>query len=473
MALLNGYTHDIFVSYAHNDNQPLVSGTDGWVRTLVNLLRVRTVEKVGNNALDIWMDYELSGNSAVTPTITDALTGSAILLFIGSESYLASAWCQRELDGFLRGSVENRSADALKRLFMISRDKIDRSRLPEPLRDLIGYKFWKENAGRPIPLGFPLPERNDTEYWSALNTISLEIADTLKTLQQDPATPPAPTGPIVHLAEVTEDLEPLRQDIAAYLKQAGINILPNSYYPRDAIRSFQDAVERDLRSCTLFVQLLSAVPGRKPAELPQGFSGLQYQLAQVARKDVLQWRNPDLNLNDVGDAEQRKLLSGSTVIAEGLEVFKQRVKEHVFAPKTPSPPVTPPRSQKLIFINTESGDRKIAERIANCVTRKGFGFVLSRETKVRNELRERLQECDGAIIIYASSPAKWVVRQQGYIRKIFQEMNPPPPTVAIYETQEEHSEFLDQRYFPTFYFDRNVTCEALDPFLEEVKKRCR
>jgi TIR domain len=469
MALLTGYTHDIFVSYAHNDNQPMVSGMDGWVRTLVNLLRVRTVEKIGSNALDIWMDYELNGNSPVTPTITDALTGSAILLFIGSESYLASAWCQRELNAFLTGSVADRSSDALKRLFMISRDKIDRSRLPEPLRDLIGYKFWREDAGRPIPLGFPLPERNDTEYWSALNTISLEIADTLKTLQQGPAPPPQ-AGPIVHLAEVTEDLEPVRQEVAAYLKQAGINILPNSYYPRDAISSFQDAVERDLRNSTLFVQLLSAVPGRKPAELPQGFSGLQYQLAQVARKEILQWRNPDLNLKDVGDDEHRKLLLGSTVIAEGLEVFKQRVKDRIFAPK---PIPVPPHSQKLIFINTESGDRKIAERIANCVTRKGFGFVLSRETRVRNELGERLQECDGAIIIYASSPAKWVVRQQGYIRKIFQELDPPPPTVAIYETQEEHPEFLDQRYFPTYYFDRNVTCEALDPFLEEVKKRCR
>jgi hypothetical protein len=88
--------------YAHSDNQPLISGTDGWVRTLVNLLRVRTVEKVGSNGLDIWMDYELCGNSAVTPTITDALTGSAILLFICSESYLASARCQRELNAFLR-----------------------------------------------------------------------------------------------------------------------------------------------------------------------------------------------------------------------------------------------------------------------------------------------------------------------------------------------------------------------------------
>jgi len=472
MALLTGYGHDIFVSYAHNDNQPLVSGEEGWVRTLINLLRVRTVEKIGSNALDIWMDYDLSGNSPVTSTIMDALARSAILLFIGSESYLASAWCQDELNAFLVSSVKDRKSDALKRLFMVSRDRIDRLRLPEPLRDLIGYKFWREDAGRPIPLGFPLPERDDTAYWSALNTISLEIADTLKTLQQGAATPPQ-TGPIVHLAEVTEDLEPLRQEVAAYLKQAGISIFPNSYYPRDTIKSFQDAVERDLRNSKLFVQLLSAVPGRKPADLPQGFSGLQYQLAQVAQKEILQWMNPIINLNSVADAEHRKLLSGSTVIAEGFEAFKQRVKQRVFAPQTPVLPSTQRRAQKLIFINTESGDRKIAERIANCITRKGFGFVLSRETRVRNELRERLQECDGAIIIYASSPAKWVVRQQGYIRKIFQELDHPPPTVAIYETQEDHPDFLDQRYFPTFYFDRHVTCDALDPFLEEVKSRCQ
>jgi TIR domain len=472
MALLTGYRHDIFVSYAHNDNQPLLSGEEGWVRTLINLLRVRTVEKIGNNALDIWMDYNLCGNSPVTPTITDALRGSAILLFIGSESYLTSAWCQDELSMFLVSSVKDRKSDSLKRLFMVSRDRIDRLRLPEPLRDLIGYKFWREDAGRPIPLGFPLPGRNDTEYWSALNTISLEIADTLKTLQHGAATPPQ-NGPIVHLAEVTEDLEPRRQEVAAYLKQAGISILPNSYYPRDTIKSFQDAVERDLRNSKLFVQLLSDVPGRKPADLPQGFSGLQYQLAQVAQKEILQWMNPVLDLNSVGDAEHRKLLSGSTVIAEGLEVFKERVKRRVFVPQTQVRPATQRHVQKLIFINTESGDRKIAERIANCITRKGFGFVLSRETRVRDELRERLKECDGAIIIYASSPAKWVARQQGYIRKIFQELDSPPPTVAIYETQEDHPEFLDQRYFPTFYFDRHITCDAIDPFLEEVQRHCR
>jgi len=466
MPYLTGYKHDIFVSYAHNDNQPLVSGEEGWVKTLINHLRVRTVEKVGNNALDIWMDYELAGNSPVTSTITDALSDSAVLLFVTSESYLASGWCRNELNAFLKNSVQDRKRDALKKLFMVSRDKIDRFRLPEPLRDLIGYQFWKENAGRPMPLGFPLPQRNDMEYWSALNTISVEIADTLKGLQQGPAAPPQ-AGPIVHLAEVTEDLEPLRYELEAYLKQAGIWTSPSTYYPRDAIKSFQDAVEGDLKRSKLFVQLLSAIPGRKPADLPQGFTGLQYQLAQVAQKEILQWRSPSLDLDSVADPEHRKLLAGSMVIAEGFEVFKQRVRQRALVPQEETR--RPLKQQKLIFINTESGDRQIAERIANCITRKGFGIVLSRETSIRKELRERLEECDGAIIIYASSLAKWVVRQQGYIRKILQELKPPPPTVVIYETQENHSEFLDQRYFPTLYFDRSVNCQALDPFLEDLR----
>ena len=100
-------------------------------------------------------------------------------------------------------------------------------------------------------------------------------------------------------------------------------------------------------------------------------------------KEILQWRNPVLDLNSVADAEHRKLLSASTVIAEGLEVFKQRVKQRVFAPPPRVRPFTQRHAQKFIFINTESGDRKIAERIAECITRKGFGFVLSRETRVR------------------------------------------------------------------------------------------
>lgn len=472
MAFLAGYKHDIFVSYAHNDNKSYVESDIGWVKYLIKFLRTRVVELVGSDSVDIWMDYELRGNDAVTPTIMDELAHSAILLFVSSESYLASSWCRNELNGFLNSSVGDRRAGSLKRLFMIQRDKIDRFRLPEALRNLIGYQFWIEEFGKtPIVLGYPTPDPNQSSYWSLLNKLSSEIKETLEILKKGGTESPL-ASVVIHLAEVTDDLEPLRQEVGTFLEQAGIGILPKVYYPRDTPGKFQDAIDSDLKESKLFVQLLSGVSGRKPAELPQGYPGLQFQRAQVAQKEILQWRSPALDINSVVDAEHRKLLKSHTVIAEGIEEFKDRVKRRAFTRKV-EPPSTPSLAGNLIFVNTESGDRKIAQQIADCITRKGFGFALSRETSIRKDLKERLHECGGAIIVYASSPAKWVERQQDWIKKILQDRDPPPPVIAICEGQHDKPDFVNYRYFQTICFDSDVDCDLLEPFLDQVRSRSR
>ena len=94
------------------------------------------------------MDYKLQGNDRYTPTIIEELAGSALLLFVISESYLASQRCNNELAGFLRSSVGDRRIGSAQRLFMVLSKKVDRSRLPEPLQDVIGYPFWMEELGR-------------------------------------------------------------------------------------------------------------------------------------------------------------------------------------------------------------------------------------------------------------------------------------------------------------------------------------
>jgi hypothetical protein len=457
MAFLNGYKHDVFVSYAHNDNEPYVEGDIGWVKQLVKAVRTGVVQAVGKSNVDIWMDYRLRGNDVVTPTIMDELAGSALLLFVFSESYLASGWCKNELNGFLNSSVGDRKAGALNRLFMVHRDKIDRDRLPQALQDLLGYQFWLEDSGsgRTV-LGYPKPDPDRSAYWSRLYELSSQIGETLKILNGSAECPEFSVA--VHLADVTDDLEPLRQEVEAFLKQAGIGILPKASYPRDVLGRFQDAMDSDLKHAKLFVQLLSGVSGKKPAELPQGFPGLQFQRAQVAQKEILQWRSPALDCNKVIDPEHKKLLRSSTVIAESIEAFKQRVKSRAFARHVD----TPPPVRNLIFVNTESGDRKIAEQIASCIMKEGFLYTLSRETSIRKDLSERLHECDGAIIVYASSPARWVEKQQDYIRKILQNIDPPPPVIAIFETRRPpRLEFVKYRYFDTIPVDSVVDCGAL------------
>ena len=56
-----GFTHDIFVSYAHVDNRKF--GRDaGWVETLVENLRDGLPQKLKRGQPDIWRDLRLSSN---------------------------------------------------------------------------------------------------------------------------------------------------------------------------------------------------------------------------------------------------------------------------------------------------------------------------------------------------------------------------------------------------------------------------
>jgi len=75
MAFVPGYDHDVFVSYAHVDDEPWLespSGAEkppGWVATLVRHLRIALSRKIGRaDAFKVWFDQmNLRGN---LPTIS-------------------------------------------------------------------------------------------------------------------------------------------------------------------------------------------------------------------------------------------------------------------------------------------------------------------------------------------------------------------------------------------------------------------
>jgi hypothetical protein len=464
MAYSKNYKHDVFISFSHVDNRSDVPGDCGWVKHLRDVLRTRAVQKLGEDTLDIWMDYELAGNESVTPAIIEELNGSAVILIICSEGYLASEWCKRELTSFLSSTVTDWKAGTQTRLFVVNRDKIERNALPQALSDLIGYKFWKENGESSIPLGYPVPDPDQEEYWHAVDKLGSDIVRTLKCLGTRQEDGCDESGPIVHLAEVTEDLETLRQEMESFLKQSGVIVLPRTYYTRETPDKFQSQIDRDLEQAKLFIQLLSPISGRKLPGLPQGYPGLQYRRALARGIEIIQWVSPDVNLSSIQDAEYRKLLSGEAVIVEGIERFKERVKRRALAS-----PVQPTYSNpRMIFVNTESSDRGIAHQVAKCITRRGFGFVISKEKSIRKDLKKRLQECHGAIIVCASAPGKWVERQQETIIKILSELNIPPPILVIYEQSHGGTEIVDFKPFPTIEFDADVDCGLLEPFFNEV-----
>ena len=181
MTYLPGWRNDVFVSYAQVDDRPLPGATDGWVCILVDALKVLLAQQLGRaELLAVWRDLQLARHSPLTPEIFQAVRTSAVLLVVLSEGYLASEWCQRERNEFLEIAGKG-----TRRLFVVERMPIERSRKPPEFSDLLGYPFWtRERDDMPArTLGVPVPTPNEPEYYHRLNRLAQELANELRRIK--------------------------------------------------------------------------------------------------------------------------------------------------------------------------------------------------------------------------------------------------------------------------------------------------
>jgi hypothetical protein len=91
-----------------------------------------------------------------------AVSHSATLLVIHSESYLTSEWCQQELALFLQAAAQ--TGGATGRIFLVRVDALDYNCWPEAFHGLLGQRFF-EQANNDAPartLGTPLA--NDQQF---------------------------------------------------------------------------------------------------------------------------------------------------------------------------------------------------------------------------------------------------------------------------------------------------------------------
>src|SRR2546430_17662985 len=101
MGHVTSFKHDIFISYAHIDDTPLMEGEEGWVSKFHQSLEA-LVKQILGDAPNIWRDPKLQGNDYFSDKLVGALPDTALLVSILSPRYVKSEWCLRELETFLR-----------------------------------------------------------------------------------------------------------------------------------------------------------------------------------------------------------------------------------------------------------------------------------------------------------------------------------------------------------------------------------
>lgn len=441
-----GYNNDIFVSYAHVDNEPLPGAEEGWVSTLMKGLKTRLAQRLGRKeAFVAWRDPELSAHEPLTPQLLEALKQAATLLIVLSPGYLASEWCQREREIFLQ--LTRQQVRAGSRIFVVEREQIQPAEKPEELRELLGYPFWVvEHEGEPPRiLGEPRPDPDDLRYYNKVTDLAFALAAELKLLQQAaeqqkvsfPITAqiPADTRPAIFLAEVTDDLLEQRDEVHRYLDQAGFRVLPAVAF--ESADALQQSLAQDLPQCKLFVQLLSSLPGR------HHYPRRQYEGTRDTKTPILQWCNPALKLDKVTDSDQLALLQGDTVLAVHLEEFKREVVKRASAKPTVKPP---PSVAPLVFLNAHDDDYSLEQDITQEIKKNRVGYVVPTRKGEPVEIRQDFEQCflqsDGVIIVYGAIAHTWARLQLLNCRKLMRKREEPLKALAIYEGPPEEKEPL-------------------------------
>lgn len=439
MAFVPGYEHDLFVSYAHVDDAPVLGAERGWVSTLVTTLQGLLAQQLGRaESLELWLDHQLSKHALITPEIIGALQKTAIFLVILSPGYLASEWCQREKDIFWE-LVRDRKRSGF-RVFVVHRDMVEPDKLPSQFKDLAGYKFWEEDKlqKKPRILGWPTPvpsNPKDQRYYDELDALSRDLAKELRRLAaNDQRIEQASTsGTVVFLAEVTDDLEDEREEVRRYLDQAGIQVLPDGVvYPRDG-SAFQEEVDSDLHRSAFFIQLLSSVAGKRPPGFIHSYVRIQHERAKAAGKPIIQWRRRGLDVGLTRDADHRALLDAETVMAVGLEEFKSEIVKRTI-PKQELE-CNCPLNNACVFVDAETSDKALSDSLCELLRGNGIDIALPPQagTRMRDLLKQHALNCDAAIFVYGNAPNVWVTSQLYEWRKLATGRERPPKFLAVYE----------------------------------------
>ena len=486
MPAVPGCRHDVFVSYAHGDDKPVAGAQSGFVSQLVTDLKTEVSRKVRND-VDIWWDHcKLVGDTRVTPEIMAAASESASIIVVASPAYLRSEWCERERSAFCQKAANRQSG-----IFLVGLEPIDQGQLPTTLRDLNPYEFYRTlddgRTTRPLRTDF---QQDKEPYYNRLSQLVQHVAEHLgRSLGPGRAAPTATGAPVkdadpsrrsVLLLDVTDDLLERRAQLKDYLEQEGIAVLPARRYSRDDMDLHRAQMLEDMERSQACVQIVGGLTGDR-SDHPRGMAWLRCETIRNSGSAVpfLQWRDPDLDVNAVTDADARELTVQPSVRTDRFPDFRRAVAELAL-----KPPARVDRRQQQgtlsVFVNSDLLDRDLGTGVAQWLEERGFMVLEPPQATqdAREEWEASVKYCDSLLLVYGQTKPAWVRTQILLSNKVQREapldllsvcVGPPLPQ----QDSREKRDALALRYSGIYYMQVDDTKQLNASELEKFASRLR
>jgi hypothetical protein len=233
------FDKDIFISYAHIDDESLIADKKGWVSEFHRALEIRLGQLLGSKPV-IWRDPALHGNHIFDKEIVDQFSKVALMISILTPRYVKSEWCMKEANEFKDvcdqniGFVVNNKA----RVFKVIKTPVAQDLHPDSIKNILGYEFYGTDPHtNRIKEYSPVFSHTEKGYWEKLDDLANDICVFLEELKTKNPTgtsasaassrkQAANDAKSVFLSESSYDTKDLRDSIKRELQDHGYNILP-------------------------------------------------------------------------------------------------------------------------------------------------------------------------------------------------------------------------------------------------------
>jgi len=450
-----GFELDVFISYAHVDNETLATGQDGWVSLLHERLRKRLRQLLGED-VKIWRDPKLQGNDEFADTLVIRVSQAGVLLSVLSPLYIKSDWCRKELSHFCheaeRGvglSINNKS-----RVFKVIKTHIPQERHPQELSGSLGYQFYEydEATGKAREFRADLDDRR---YWDKFEDLAQDISQQLIHLRSPSGTvnPAAKTGApgsngrqnghpadghekaVIYLAETTADLTLERDRIRRELSQFGYQVVPDKELPLQGPKLIE-TVNEYLLQARLSVHLIGAHYGIVPELEDRSIVRIQHDLAE-ARGDKSQFKRLIWLPSDLKPIESRQqafieYLSNSPVALKNAELLREKLEDlkTVIQKQLASLQNKPAREgtdagQTYIYLIYEQRDFDDIKPLYQHLYESGFEVMqpATGENAIEENLLN-LRDCDALLVYFGHGSERWLRTQFSEISKVVDRAKP-------------------------------------------------
>lgn len=506
------FTKDIFISYAHIDDESLIEGENGWITEFHRALEIRLAQLLGYKP-NIWRDKELDGNHDFSAEIYSELTEIAVMVSVHSPRYVKSDWCVKEVNEFYKVSENNIGAKigTKSRIFKVIKTPVELSLQPQILQGLLGYDFFKIDpiSGKPKEFSALFGKEAQLAFWSKLDDLAHDIASLLEEITNKISSTHQEVNSIktganqietnsisnntnvrkIYLAETSYDIKENRDSIFRMLLDKGFTVLPDKNLSL-IFDEYSSDVSEMINECELSIHLIGSNFGLVPEGTDKSKIQLQNEIASnisnQKKLNRLIWMPPSIEIKDerqqsfVDELKRsEELLNGADLLISSLEDLEfaiedktKEIKKDIIEEDDDSES----DRAKQIYLICDQADQDSIVALDNYLFDKGFEVIKpifeGDQTELRLDHQENLKNCDAVLIYYGAGNELWLRAKTRDFLKIAGYGRKKPLDIKLvclappFDTQKERF----RSHEITVVSLQKEDFSVLDDFIKEIKK---